>query len=297
MKGLTRHLARCTAPAALCLVAGCIAAVASDIVTRDGQTDKNAQAQKIEPDGITVSYTPTGGGFGVAKLRFSNLPEDCQRQFGYDAPAADAYQEAQREQRAEWARRQAERQTSQASENVRILAEIVAEYHKTHTYIEDDIFVCGDMASDVWNIVRTRGIAAKIQIGNVNADIESVLQSNHAWVLAEVSPGKWVALEATGGYVVHRNQNERYYHGHSFSNPRQLKEYSNLLRQFQAAVGKDGNARGNYNTLVEAYNRASGQAQSGLAGELSRRAATVDLRNRDVIEIVRKLRTLLQEED
>jgi TPR repeat protein len=35
--------------------------------------------QKVEPDGVTVSFLPAYGGFGVAKLKLDSLPEDLQQ--------------------------------------------------------------------------------------------------------------------------------------------------------------------------------------------------------------------------
>lgn len=75
--------------------------------------------------------------------------------------------------------------------NVEILTDIIKEYYKTHTYSKFDLFVCGDMAIDVWNMVETRGINAKIVVGNVDDPNADWTEYNHAWVLAEVSPGTW----------------------------------------------------------------------------------------------------------
>jgi hypothetical protein len=88
------------------------------------------------------------------------------------------------------------------TEREHILAQIVAEYHRTHTYVGNDIYQCVDMASDVWNQVLTKGIEAHVMVGNIEKDIVTLLDANHAWVLAEVSPGKMVALETTGGMLV-----------------------------------------------------------------------------------------------
>lgn len=33
---------------------------------------------------------------------------------------------------------------------------IVKDYHSSHAYISKDIYVCGDMTEDVWNMVITR---------------------------------------------------------------------------------------------------------------------------------------------
>ena len=51
------------------------------------------------------------------------------------------------------------------------------------------------MSLDVWNMLKAQGINALVQIGNVDRTIEEVVESNHAWVLAEISPGNFLALE------------------------------------------------------------------------------------------------------
>jgi hypothetical protein len=108
----------------------------------------------------------------------------------------------------------------------RILSEIVSDYHRNHTYVDGGVFVCGDMACDVWNMVKTKGIEAKIGVGNVDREISSLRDANHAWVLAETSPGNWLALETTAGRVVYRDENPRYYSGWSFDNPKKFKEFN-----------------------------------------------------------------------
>jgi hypothetical protein len=110
-------------------------------------------------------------------------------------------------------------------QNVEVLATLVSEYRKSHTYSIEDRFVCADMACDVWNMVRTRGLPARIQIGNVNRDISSITEADHAWVLADVSHGKWLALETTAGRVVFLQENPRYYRGWSFESPKKYKEF------------------------------------------------------------------------
>jgi len=62
-------------------------------------------------------------------------------------------------------------------------------------------------------------------VGNVEKDMRSLEEANHAWVLAEVAPGEWLAVEATGGFVVFQNENGRYYIGRIFSSPREFKEF------------------------------------------------------------------------
>jgi hypothetical protein len=120
---------------------------------------------------------------------------------------------------------------NQQNQNIRIVKKIVDEYHKTHTYSETDLFVCSDMAIDVWNMVKTKGINSIIVVGNVHRDVIKYQEANHAWVSAEIFPGKFVALETTGGFLacpdstVCSSDNQRYFYGWKFNNPRELKDY------------------------------------------------------------------------
>jgi hypothetical protein len=103
-------------------------------------------------------------------------------------------------------------------------------YHATHTYCEADFFVCADMAADVWNMVKTKGINARIAAGNVNKPHADCTM--RAWVVAEAATPKWIALEPMGGNLVSRDRNKTYYRGgYFFTSPRDLKKYSKLYRQ------------------------------------------------------------------
>lgn len=124
---------------------------------------------------------------------------------------------------------------SQEEKNVEIVTGIVEEYYKTHTYSEYDLFVCGDMAIDVWNMVETEGINAQITVGNVDNPDADWTENNHAWVLVEVSPDTWLALETTGGYVTY---DEKYYSGYFFKNPREFKEYLELKKEYNAQIDR-----------------------------------------------------------
>jgi len=181
------------------------------------------------------------------------------------------------------------------SARAQLLSQIVSDYHRDHTYRKDDSFVCGDMASDVWNIVQTKGISAKIMIGNVERDVTSPRDYNHAWVLAELSAEESLALEATGGYVVRYEENARYYSGHAFSTPRQLKEYSSLAQQSNAANLKYNNAVDDYNQMVGQYNSADAGRRIWLDRELVQRKAIANQRKADLNELDGRLRTLLSE--
>jgi hypothetical protein len=125
---------------------------------------------------------------------------------------------------------------SQTNRNIRIVKGIVEDYYKTHTYSLNDLFVCGDMATDVWNMVETQGINSVLYIGNVEKNISKIEDANHAWVLAEISPNHWLALETTGGYVVCNYSdicpvhNPLYYHGWRFTSPKEMKDALDKLK-------------------------------------------------------------------
>ena len=114
---------------------------------------------------------------------------------------------------------------------------IVKWYHETHIYSKYDFFVCSDMALDVWNMLKAQGIDALIQIGNIETPVEDITDADHAWVLAETHPGKYLALETTGGYAVWAEDNSLYYKGWSFDNPKEYKRYVELKYEYNIRVG------------------------------------------------------------
>jgi len=113
---------------------------------------------------------------------------------------------------------------------------IVKRYYETHIYSTYDFFVCADMSLDVWNMLKAHGIDALIQIGNVERAAEDMVDSNHAWVLAEISPSNYLALETTSGKAVTEEENPLYYKGWSFDNPREYKEFEELKQKYNVRV-------------------------------------------------------------
>jgi len=117
-----------------------------------------------------------------------------------------------------------------------IAVDTVEQYYQTHVYSEYDFFVCSDMALDVWDMLKAQGIPALIQIGNVETGAENITEADHAWVLAEVSPGHYLALETTTGYAVWEKDNPSYYQGWSFDNPREYKRFVELRQEYNIRV-------------------------------------------------------------
>ena len=122
---------------------------------------------------------------------------------------------------------------------MQIVELIAAAFHKTHTYTLQGDFVCLDMAIDVWNQLRTYGIEAKIMGGNINENITAwnyrqlVRESNHAWVVAKLSPTEKVAIETTAGVVIKPGMNNAsaYFKGIEFDNPGEIKRFDSLRKK------------------------------------------------------------------
>ncbi len=135
--------------------------------------------------------------------------------------------------------------------NINKVRQIAETYNSTHTYSKSDFFVCSDMAIDVWNLIKTQGINAEICAGNIDTDISQYLinqdfdsflnKMNHAWVVAEIEPFTYIAVETTGGYLVwgqESNSDEPknilyYSYGtFCFGNPSEFKKFSELRTNY-----------------------------------------------------------------
>jgi len=129
-------------------------------------------------------------------------------------------------------------QTNQKPDQLKIVEQIAAMYHVSHSYTMEGGFVCLDMAIDVWNQLRTRGIESKIMGGILTENITAwnyrqlAMEGNHAWVVAAVSPTEKVAIETTTGTVIKRgtSQTAPYFRGIAFDNPAEIKRFE-LLRK------------------------------------------------------------------
>lgn len=125
------------------------------------------------------------------------------------------------------------------SEKLQLIKRIAEEYHKSHTYRLEAEFVCVDMAIGVWNQLVTNGIDAKIMGGNIQEDISTwdyrqlISKSNHAWVVAQISPTEKAAIETTAGKVFTSDMKIAfaYFRGISFDNPAQIKKFEFLRKK------------------------------------------------------------------
>lgn len=136
---------------------------------------------------------------------------------------------------------------------------IVKYYHETHMYSTYDLFVCSDMASEVWNMLKAQGINAVIAVGDVDTAVSDIVLSDHAWVLAEVAPGNYLALETTGGYVVPASRNPLYYRGWFFDSPGGLKSHNNLVQEYNVRVEIRNKINDEANEVAKEHNQATSQ--------------------------------------
>ena len=126
----------------------------------------------------------------------------------------------------------------QSQDNMKIVEQIAVEFHKSHSYTLAGEFVCLDMAINVWNQLITRGIEAKIMGGNIRENITAwnfrqlAMESNHAWVVATISPNEKVAVETTAGLVIQPGMKDyaAYFRGLEFDSPAEIKRFE-LLRK------------------------------------------------------------------
>lgn len=148
-----------------------------------------------------------------------------------------------------------DRKTGNRVKDLVLLDHILKDYRQNHTYMDGDVYDCDNMAKDVWNILRTKGFRAKLAGGNVDKNVMKstdtyLMEASHAWVMAELAPGDWMAMECTGGYLVPRDRNPLYYTSAIFFNdPTDMGNFVDTLKQAKSACTE-------FNTLVRGWNKA-----------------------------------------
>jgi len=80
-------------------------ATPGEIRTLAGAVYKNYRIERIDPGGLTISYLMTGGGLGVTKITFDQLPPELQQEYGYDSQAAAKYQSGEQQAALQWTAR------------------------------------------------------------------------------------------------------------------------------------------------------------------------------------------------
>ena len=145
---------------------------------------------------------------------------------------------------------------------VETVTNIIEYYHDTHAYSKTDLFVCSDMAAEVWSMLKAQGIDARIVVGDIDIQINDIMFSTHAWILAEVDDGQFLALETTGGYVVYENDNDLYYRGWYFNSPADMKSYNELVKEYNVRVSIINQVIAEDQAVVEAHNASTNPSEA-----------------------------------
>ena len=142
-----------------------------------------------------------------------------------------------------------------------MLAKIVRDYEASHFY-EEGVYDCNNMASDIWNMLKALGIDSVIVVGHNDHLITDILESNHAWVLVEVTPGEYLALDGTNGRTYTKSSGSLYFHGWSFLTPADLKANDDLVTERNAHVVFRNLLANEVNNAQTLYNNSSTQAEA-----------------------------------
>jgi hypothetical protein len=76
--------------------------IPSTIVAANGKIYQTVRLLRVEPDGLYVEFSPAGGGIGLGKIKFRDLPEALRQQFGYDPDKARDYEIERGKSGAQW---------------------------------------------------------------------------------------------------------------------------------------------------------------------------------------------------
>jgi hypothetical protein len=153
-------------------------------------------------------------------------------------------------------------QLTEKQKKTLLIETIAKNYYDTHSYQDNNVFDCDNMAQDVWDMLKAKGINAKIQIGNIELSPPITLKDvNHAWVLAEIEPDSYLAVETTGGYIVYGETNPNYYTGFSFKDPKNYRSFTELYKTSQFQYADYTNYWTYYTDLINQYNNADALQQ------------------------------------
>lgn len=148
------------------------------------------------------------------------------------------------------------------TEKEKICAEVIAKYTAEHKYIPGE-FICVDFASGVWHELMQKGVLAKVRVGSLGKEIKSIRQADHAWVMAEVSLGTWLAIEPQSR-IIYPSENSTYYQGYDFLHDGPVREHNRLVHTLAAAWKKYEDAVKERDDVLVRYNNAPWFIRQGL---------------------------------
>lgn len=175
----------------------------------------------------------------------------------------------------------------------KVIAEVMIDYSSKSHYSEFSETRCKQMSEAVWFRLTKRGVPARIAGGNVHTQCTRggfanyMSLADHAWVVAALSPGYWIALETTSGAIVSQKENPLYYTSAIyFDRPEDMYRFDGLRRTFVETHNKVAAMRDKWNEDAKGKRFTKG---SELYQELQRRAQEIDKLDQENAD---RLRTL-----
>lgn len=169
------------------------------------------------------------------------------------------------------------------------VAKIAKYYHDTHEYSTSDLFVCSDMASEIWNMLKAKGINAIVAVGSLNRQVTDIVQCDHAWVLAEVAPNEYLAIETTAGVVVTKAENPNYYRGWYYDNPAKIKDYNFWVKEYNTRISIHNDLVAADEEAVALYNQNNSSSQLAIHNKL---VELIEQMREDMNAIIAKINNL-----
>ena len=183
---------------------------------------------------------------------------------------------------------------TETQKKIIIIEEILDEYSQNHVYISDDVFDCDNMAQDLWNIFKAKGINSELVLGNINHFGPLTLDDcNHMWLLVEIERNEWLAVETTGGFIVYE-EDSGYYTGYFFNNPKNYRDFARLYDDYNYQYADYENEREYYNQLVNIYNNANYYEQIQLKSALDVTKNNLEIKERRYLETWIRIETILE---
>lgn len=109
----------------------------TNLTTIDGKRFSGVLLRRFEPDGIVIDYTLDGGGIGLAKLKFKNLPEDFRKRWGYDAEKAVRFEASRIQDAAEWRQKMIDdEEAARVTRSARELAQLEADLARAEAAVK-----------------------------------------------------------------------------------------------------------------------------------------------------------------
>ena len=166
------------------------------------------------------------------------------------------------------------------AKNRKICQEILKNFIEKLEY-DIDYYKCVEFSITVYNALTKEKIPAKIAVGNLEKDWESIIEANHAWVMAMISPDFWIPLETTNGMII--TTDSRYNSHCLFNKPKDIIEYIDRVKEHEKLVNQYNDSLLELNQVIYILNNHRDTFELRL--EYQRREAVLQARFDDITKI------------